>query len=408
MVTVESLGGSGEEARNCFYVSSGGTRFLLDCGVLREISAVGRVYPLITKEIVSSIDAVFLSHAHEDHSAALPYLYELGYRGPVFCHPETMVLVKNFMRKWVSYVKDKGGILPFDENNIDLLNFCPLELGVNEISGVKVLAGRSAHMLGSLWYHFDFNSTTLLYTGDTCFDSLLLKADEMPACDILITDAAYAARSIDQKQQYENILASVNTTVSKNGTVLLPVPSNGRGIDLFFYLLEQKVPLIVDKSILKSSYTLRDKVGWIYESSLWDAKGSFVEAQDGASDNLEGYAILCPDGMMTSLISAQYFGRIKNDSRNKIIISGHVAAGSLGKMISDPEYRRKEGIKLMVESTAIKVHPDQEDIKSLIQKTNPSAVMLFHAKTEDCRGLSAWIENRNIRLVCAVSQPLSF
>lgn len=78
------------------------------------------------------------------------------------------------------------------------------------------------------------------------------------------------------------------------------------------------------------------------------------------------------------------------------------------KMISDPEYRRKEGIKLVVESTAIKVHPDQEDIKSLIQKTNPSAVMLFHAKTEDCRGLSAWIENRNIRLVCAVSQPLSF
>jgi len=190
--------------------------------------------------------------------------------------------------------------------------------------------------------------------------------------------------------------------------VLLPVPSNGRGIDLFFYLLEQKVPLIVDKSILKSSYTLRDKVSWIYESSLWDAKGSFVEAQDGASDNLEGYAILCPDGMMTSPISAQYFGKIKNDSRNKIIITGYVAAGSLGKMISDPEYRRKEGIKLVVESTAIKVHPDQEDIKSLIQKTNPSAVMLFHAKTEDCRALSAWIENRNIRLVCAVSQPLSF
>jgi Cft2 family RNA processing exonuclease len=408
MVTVESLGGSGEDARNCFYVSSGGKRFLLDCGVLREISTVGRVYPLITKEIASSIDAVFLSHAHEDHSAALPYLYELGYRGPVFCHSETMLLVKSFMRKWVSYVKDKGGILPFDENNIDLLNFYPLELGVNEISGVKVTAGRSAHMLGSLWYHFNFNSTTLLYTGDTCFDSLLLKADEMPACDILITDAAYAARTIDQKQQYENILASVYKTISKNGTVLLPVPSNGRGIDLLLYLLEQKVPLIVDKSILKSFYTLKDKVGWISESSLWDAKGSFIEAQDGASDNLEGYAVLCPDGMMTSPVSAHYFEKIKNDSRNKIIISGNVAAGSLGKMISDPEYRRKESVKLAVESTAIKVHPDQKDIKSLIQKAKPSAVMLFHAKAEDCKSLSAWIENRSIRLVCAVSQPLSF
>ena len=408
MVTVESLGGSGEDARNCFFVSSGGKRFLLDCGVLREISTVGRVYPLITKEIASSIDAVFLSHAHEDHSAALPYLYELGYRGPVFCHSETMLLAKSFMRKWVSYVKDKGGILPFDENNIDLLDFHPLELGVNEISGVKVLAGRSAHMLGSLWYQFDFNSTALLYTGDTCFDSLLLKADEMPACDILIADAVYAARTIDQKRQYENILASVNKTIRENGTVLLPVPSNGRGIDLFLYLLEQKVSLIVDKSILKSLYTLKEKVGWISESSLLDAKGSFIEAQDGVSDNLAGYAVLCPDGMMTSSVSAQYLEKIKNDGRNKIIISGHVAAGSLGKMISDPEYRRKESIKLVVESTVIKVHPDQEDIKSLIQKLKPSAVMLFHAKAEDCNSLSAWIENQNIRLVCAVSQPLSF
>ncbi len=408
MVTVESLGGSGEDARNCFHVSAGGKRFLLDCGVLREISTVERVYPHITKEIALSIDAVFLSHAHEDHSAALPYLYELGYRGPVFCHSETMRLAKGFMRKWVSYVKEKGGTLPFDENNIELLDFHPLELGVNEISGIKVLAGRSAHMLGSLWYHFNFNSTTLLYTGDTCFDSLLLKADEMPACDILITDAAYAARTIDQKQQYENILASVNKTIRENGTVLLPVPSNGRGIDLFLYLLEQKVSLIVDKSILKSLYTLKDKVGWISESSLWDAKGSFIEAQDGTSDDLGGYAVLCPDGMMTSPVSVQYFEKIKNDGRNKIIISGHVATGSLGKMISDPEYRRKESIKLVVESTVIKVHPDQEDIKSLIQKAKPSAVMLFHAKTEDCKSLSAWIENRNIRLVCSVSRPLSF
>lgn len=408
MVTVESLGGSGEDARNCFCVSAGGKRFLLDCGVRREISEVNLVYPHITKEMALSIDAVFLSHAHEDHSAALPYLYELGYRGPVFCHSETMRLAKGFMRKWVSYVKEKGGTLPFDENNIDLLDFHPLELGVNEISGVRVIAGRSAHMLGSLWYYFGFCGAALLYTGDACFDSLLLKADEMPTCDILIADAAYAARTIDQKQQYGNILASVYKTIVKNGTVLLPVPPNGRGIDLFLYLLEQKVPLIVEKSIVKSFYTLKDKAGWISETSLWEAKGSFIEAQDGESGNLDGYAVLCPDGMMTSPVSAQYFEKIKNGGRNKIIISGHVAAGTLGKMISNPEYRLRESIKLRVESTTIKVHPDQRDIKNLIEKAKPSAVMLFHAKTEECESLSAWMGERNIRLVCAVSRPLSF
>jgi len=408
MITVKSLGGSGEDARNCFYVTSGEKRFLLDCGVLREISSVERVYPLITREIALSIDAVFLSHAHEDHSAALPYLYELGYRGPVFCSSETIPLAKSFMGKWISYVEEKGGTLPFDENNIDLLDFHPLEPGDHAVSGVRVLTGRSAHMLGSLWYHFDFTGTTLLYTGDICFDSLLLKADEMPRCDILVTDAAYAARTLDQGHQYESLLVSVVETIGGNGTVLLPVPANGRGIDLFLYLLERKVPLMVEKSILKNFSVLKDKVEWISTSPLWKAQGSFIEVEDGSDGNLNGCAVLCPDGMMTSSVSGRYFEKIKNDSRNKVIISGHVAVGTLGKMILDPGYRRKEAIKLEVESLTIKVHPDQNDIKNLIEKVKPSAVMLFHAKTEDCRSLSAWIGNLKVRVVCAVSQSLSF
>lgn len=41
-------------------------------------------YPLIEPEIVPQLDAVLLSHAHEDHSVAIPLLYKMGYQGEVW------------------------------------------------------------------------------------------------------------------------------------------------------------------------------------------------------------------------------------------------------------------------------------------------------------------------------------
>lgn len=408
MVTVESLGGSGEDARNCYFVQSGEHHILLDCGVRRELSSADRVYPLLTKEIATRLDAVFLSHAHEDHSAALPYLYELGYRGPIFCHPETIQPAKHFMTKWIKYVKDNSGILPFEESNIDKLDFFPVQYGSLTIPGLHVVAGRSAHMLGSLWYHFDFSGTTLLYTGDICVDSLLLKLDELPRCNILVTDSAYATKVINQEEQYRMLLESINTTIGINGTVLLPVPPNGRGIDFFLYLLHHRVPLVVDKSILENCKNLRTKSEWISDSPLWQTQGSYIEDQGGDIDDIAGRAIICPDGMMTSPVSIKYFERIRHETKNKVIISGHTAKGSLGNLIQDPESRKQQSIQLEVESITIKVHQDQNDTKALIQKVQPSAVMLFHAKTVDSKSLTTWLEEKNIRYVCQVSQLLSY
>ena len=90
-VYLSSLSGSGENGRNCHLIEYNDKIILLDCGVKREIidGTVG-FYPGLTKEIVNKISCVFLSHCHEDHVAALPLLYHLGYKGLVYATKETI------------------------------------------------------------------------------------------------------------------------------------------------------------------------------------------------------------------------------------------------------------------------------------------------------------------------------
>jgi Cft2 family RNA processing exonuclease len=64
--------GAGREVgKSCIEVKSQGQRYLLDAGV--KFVAGGMQYPQYL-EGVEEVDAVFLSHAHMDHSGALAFL----------------------------------------------------------------------------------------------------------------------------------------------------------------------------------------------------------------------------------------------------------------------------------------------------------------------------------------------
>ena len=105
MIKLYSLGGSGENGRNCYAIEWSEGAILLDCGVKREITeySVGD-YPVLTQEFVSKLKFVLLSHAHEDHSAALPLIYSLGYKGKVYATKETIAEIKELFEFGLSHL----------------------------------------------------------------------------------------------------------------------------------------------------------------------------------------------------------------------------------------------------------------------------------------------------------------
>ena len=98
MLKIIPLGGLGEIGLNMMVFEYGGTIFVIDAGLMFPedyMLGVDFVIPDIDylRENQSSIAGIVLTHAHEDHIGALPYLLK-ELRAPVFGTPFTLGLVR--------------------------------------------------------------------------------------------------------------------------------------------------------------------------------------------------------------------------------------------------------------------------------------------------------------------------
>jgi ribonuclease J len=97
------LGGLGEFGLNMMLVEHGDRAIAIDCGVMfpgADLLGIDLVIPDMTylRERKTRLDAVVLTHAHEDHIGALPYvLKELGC--PVYGTRLTLALLKHKLRE---------------------------------------------------------------------------------------------------------------------------------------------------------------------------------------------------------------------------------------------------------------------------------------------------------------------
>ena len=100
-VQIRPLGGLGEIGKNMTAVESEGRIVLVDAGVMfptAEMPGIDLVLPDFTslRERADDIDAIVLTHGHEDHVGALPFvLRELGIPDAIYGGPLTIGLVRS-------------------------------------------------------------------------------------------------------------------------------------------------------------------------------------------------------------------------------------------------------------------------------------------------------------------------
>jgi len=377
------LGAAHSVTGSRYLVDTGDVKLLVDCGLHQERQFRERDWAPFPVD-PSTIDAVFLTHAHLDHTGLLPKIVRDGFRGPVYCTSATAEIAEVILldsaslqeedaetkRKRHQREQRKG---PFPEVPLytvrDAELCTPLFVSVEYRKPLKVAQGIEAtfveagHALGSAALSLRIKrgqaERTILFSGDLGRPGKPILNDPAAVrhADYVVMESTYGDRTIDSPQNNAAELAEVvNWTVKAGGNVVIPSFALERAQEVLYYLnqllLSDTIPHLM--VFLDSPMAVRITEIFQHHYELMDAEthrlinrgtSPFDFAglhmvktidQSKAINHIAGTVIIIAgSGMCTG-------GRIKhhlvaNISRpdSTILFVGYQAAGTLGREIVD-------------------------------------------------------------------------
>lgn len=362
-IKLDALGGFREVGRSCILIATANTKVMLDCGI--NVASNDDPYPYLDSLNfpLSELDAVIISHAHLDHSGFLPYLFKLGYRGPVYCTAPTRDLMTLLQFDSIDVLVKEGRNPPYSEADVkEMVKYC-IPRDYREVTDIapdmRLTLHNAAHILGSASVHLHIGegahnfvySADMKYGFTRLFDNLDM---HYPRLETLLIESTYGGRNDIHplRQESEEMLVKIiRETVLNKGNVLIPVFAVGRGQEIMLVLedayrrglLEAKVyidGMTKEASAIHTAYPeyLRNTVqrrvlqnDSPFTSQLFQVA---PEASERAALLAEGGAVIvASSGMLTGGPSLRYFYQMAEDPKNCMIFVGYQGEGALGRKL---------------------------------------------------------------------------
>ena len=238
-------GGCGEHGRNCFLVQGERTAFLLDCGVMAGEEGG---FPRLSPEQIRRLQCVFLTHSHADHTGALPWLRSQVYAGPVVASRYTLEQ------------------LPFHvDGALALEELCAG--GEGHFGDVRIQWGRSGHCVGSVWYRFELEGRSFLFSGDYTERTRLYAVDPIRGqrANLAVLDCAYGPDGTSYDAACGHLLERTRALLEQCGMLALPVPKYGRGMELLQLFRQNQLegPFFGDEHFLGELARMEEYGDWL-------------------------------------------------------------------------------------------------------------------------------------------------
>jgi len=432
-VRLTFLGGGRQVGRSCILLQTPNSKILLDCGI--DVASQGSdkfPYLDVPEFNLNQLDAIIISHAHLDHVGLLPYLYKMGYRGPVYMTPPSRDIAALLALDFIGVAYKQAAKPLFDSTDIKEMVKHSICLNYNEVTDitpdVRLTFYNSGHVLGGAISHLNIGNGlhNLVYTGDYKYGhSRLLEPAiaSFPRVETVITESTYGAKDDSfqpRKEVEDKFIGIVEKTIEREGKVLIPELGLGRAQETMLILEDamssgklKKVPIYIDGMIwdinaIHTAYPdfLSNKVradvfqdNNPFTSELFSRVGSPAERRNV----IEGgpCVVLATSGMLVGGASVEYFKEFASNKNNCICFVCYQGVGSLGRVVQDgiKETRmqvegKEETIKIEMEVetiTGFSAHAGRNELLSFFNNLIPKAkrIIINHGEVSKSLDLAS-------------------
>jgi len=370
-VRMTFLGGARQVGRSCILLQTPVSKIMLDCGI--DVAAHNSErFPCfeIPEFNIEQLDAVVISHAHLDHVGLVPYLYKMGYKGPVYMTLPTRDIAALLSLDFIGVAYKQASAPLFNSTDIKEMVKHSICLNYNEVTDItpdiRLTFYPAGHALGSAMVHLNIGNGlhNLLYTGDFKFGrSRLLDSavTNFPRLETVITESTYGAKTDilpPRRESEEKLIEIINKTIEKKGKILIPELGLGRAQETMLIIedavktgaIKQQIPIYIDGMIwdinaIHTAYP--DFLGAHVKNLVFQDRNPFVSeifSRVGSPQErkqvIEGgpCVVLATSGMLVGGASVEYFREFAGNKNNAIVFVCYQGIGSLGRQV-------QEGIK---------------------------------------------------------------
>ena len=446
---VQFIGATHEVTGSCTLLEVNGRYYLVDCG-MEQGEDIFQNVPLPVP--ANAIEAVFLTHAHIDHSGMLPKLCKDGFRGQIYATEATCNLCRIMLMdsahiqeseaQWRTRKAERAGeraVEPvYDTNDaaaaLRLLRPCQYNAAVQAAEGIIIRMTDIGHLLGSaaieMWLTEGQQTRKIVFSGDVGNVNQPLLRDPQPVAETeyLVIESTYGDR-LHPKERGDvvgELAACIQRALDRGGNLVIPAFAVGRTQEMLYAIREIKQRGLV---------TGHDHFPVYVDSPLAvEATGIFLQCDPTDFDD-ETRAILKQgvnpiwfDGLKLA-VSSDESKLINTDPQPKVILSasgmceagrirhhlkhnlwrkesvilfvGYQAEGSLGWKLENGA----KSVKLFGEDIAVNAeiamlhgtsgHADKEGLLNWLAgfREKPKMVFVNHGDDSSCKAFCATLKS---------------
>jgi len=408
---------------SCHMLETDQGRLLFDCGMFQGWKFAEERNAESFGFDPSSIKAVFITHAHTDHTGRLPKLIHDGYSGPIYMTPPTRPITRliledshHIMKE--NYKREHEKML-YDEEDVDtvmkLTESVNYHQMIEPLPGVTVMFHDAGHILGSAYITVEAEGKRILFSGDVGNSETPILAEPEPisSADIVVTETTYGDRVHEAPEERRaKLKQALLRTIKNKGVLMIPSFSVERTQELLFELdqillheVTTKIPIFLDSPLsIKATAVYRHYQNYLrFNADILqepdrdffafpNLRETLTREESMAINDISGpKIIIAGSGMMHGGRIMHHLKRYLQSADNHLLIIGYQVQGTLGRRLFDGTKKVRiygKNVRVQAHVSAIgsfSAHGDQRQLTKWLQPEQggmPKKIFLVHGDEE--------------------------